>query len=263
MSDLLFQATNFVSNRSDLPIIQNISDVLVSTRYEVDAYGHWAFYGDAPLIDKVHSRNLTVQAGAAIQPVFSSQGVALTNAKGSALMSDLIDNATTNVTAVYVAKTSGAGLFLMGMTLPTTGSTTENGFGAYISDATEYSKAYLNLKPAVANTAGGISNLTNNQNIGQTTPFLVAISVDKTKKTVTLYTFKAGVDSFVSSFFTSAYETANKALAVGNAYYTAAEGGARTTFAEAIIYNRALTVNELKAVARRCRARLSGKGINL
>ncbi|MFK6686143.1 hypothetical protein Q4372_16915 [Acinetobacter baumannii] len=259
MSNLVFQDTSYVSSRNDLPVVQNISDVLVSTRYEKDAYAHWAFYGNEPLKDKVNSRSLTLQAGAAIPPSYSSLGVALTNAKGSALISDLIDNASTNITVILVAKADGTGLYLMGMTLPTTGSTTESGFGAYVSS----NKAYVNVKPLIAASRGGVSNLSTNQTFDQTTPFLVAVSIDKVKKTVLLYSFKDGIDGQVSSSFLSTYENANKAIAVGNAYYTASESGFRTTFTEAILYNKALTLNEIKAVAKRCQARLAARGITI
>lgn len=259
MTNLLIQDTSFVSSRNDLPVIQNISDVLISTRYEKDSYGHWAFYGNAPLIDKVNSRSLTLQVGATIPPTYNSQGVVLTNAKGSALLSDLIDNATTDITVVLVAKADGTGLYLMGMTLPTTGTTTESGFGAYVSS----NKAYVNVKPLIAVSTGGVSNLSTNQTFDQTTPFLVAVSINKANKTVLLYSFKNGVDGQVSSSFLSTYENSSKAVAVGNAYYTASESGFRTTFTEAILYNKALTLNEIKAVAKRCQARLAAKGITI
>lgn len=259
MSNLVFQDTSYVSSRNDLPVVQNISDVLVSTRYEKDAYAHWAFYGNEPLKDKVNSRSLTLQVGAAVPPSYSSQGVTLTNAKGSALISDLIDNTTTNITAIFVAKADGTLLYLMGMTLPTTGSTAESGFGAYASS----NKVYVNVKPSAAASTGGVDNLTTDQLIGQTTPFLVAVSVDKAKKTVLLYSFKNGIDAQVSKSFLGTYENVNKAVAVGNAYYNAVESGTRTTFTEAILYNKALTLNEIKAVAKRCQARLAARGITI
>ena len=257
MTDLLFQTTGFTSNRTDLPVTQNITDILTTTKYELDSYGHWVFYDENPLVDKVNAHTLTLQSGAAIQPVYSNAGVELTNAKGSALMSSLVDAAATNITAVFVVKTSGTALSLFGMTLPTTGSTTDNGFGPYASA----DKVYLNMKPLIASSVGNISGLTTNKNISQTTPFLVAVSVDKTNRTAMLYTFKAGTDAFVSSAFTAPYDDSSKVLAVGNAYYKQVENGARTTFAEAILYNKALSLNELKAVALRCRARLALKNI--
>ncbi|MDA4852742.1 hypothetical protein Q4372_14580 [Acinetobacter baumannii] len=257
MGDLLFQDSDFVSTRTDLPTVQNVSDVLPSTRYELDAYGHWVFYGNKPFEDKVNGRLLTVQNGASVQPAFTNDGAVLTNAKGSALMSDLVDNANVSVTAIYVAKVSGAGLFLMGMTLPTSGITTENGFGAYIST----NKVSVNFKPAVASANGAISGFSNNQAIVQTSPFLVAVSIDKTNKTALLYTMAAGEAAYAMTSFFIPYESANKVIAIGNAYYQASEGGARTTFSEAILYNRALAISEIKAVALRCRARLKGKNI--
>jgi hypothetical protein len=264
MSNLTFQSSDFVSTRTDLPVLQSITDVLPSTRYEKDAYGHWAFYESEPLKDKVNSRELTLQVGAAIQPVFTNQGVALTNAKGSALMSNLDDSSTQNITAVYIAKTTGLGLYLLGPTLTSSGLTTESGFGVYAgldSQDSDKPKIFMNLKPKKADSTGGFSNIRTNQEIQFTTPFLVAISVDKMKKTATLYVLKGENDSFVSTSYTANYEDSLKKIAVGNAYYPAAESGTRTIFAETILYDRALSLNQLKVVAQRCKNRLKGMNI--
>lgn len=257
MSDLFFQARNFISKRSDLPHIQNSKDIYISTKLEADAYGHWIFTGDNPLVDKINNKNLMLQMGATIQPIFTDQGVALTNANGSALISDLVDSANTNITAIFVAKTTNNSLYLLGMTLPTTNSTTENGFGAYLSN----DKAYLNLKPNIANSTGSISGITTNQSISQTTHCLVALSVNKATKTAILYTMKDGIDTFISTTFAPNYADSTKKLTIGNAYYSVGEFGLKSTFAEAILYNKALTLNEIKSVANRCRARLQHKNI--
>ncbi|MFW1890455.1 hypothetical protein [Acinetobacter geminorum] len=264
MPNLTFQNSDFISSRTDLPIIQNVADVLPSTRFESDSYGHWAFYGDNPLKDKVNGRLLTLQTNAAIQPVYTNQGVALTNAKGSALMSDLGDTVTQNITAVYVAQTSGLGLYLLGPSLTNSSSTTESGFGVYAGTDSQDSnkpKIYMNLKPKKADKTGGFENIKTNQEVQFTTPFLVAISVDKAKKTAMLYVLKGDNDSFISTSYTASYEDSLKKIAVGNAYYTAAESGTKTTFAETILYDKALTLNQLKAVAHRCKLRLATKNI--
>lgn len=257
MADLFFQSSNYVSGRNDLPQLKNISNVLQSKKYEADAYGHWVFYGDSPLVDKVNSKLLTLQSGAAVQPVYSNAGVALTNANGSALLSDLVDSVDKSITAIFVAKTDNNSLYLLGMTLPTTASTTENGAGIYLSG----DKAYLNVKPLAANTSGGISGLTTNQNVAQTGYCLVAASIDKDKKTALLYTLKNGTDAFASTGFNSDYAASTKKVSVGNAYYAVGEFGTKTTFAEAILYNRALTLNEIRAAASRCSARLAARNI--
>jgi len=266
MPNLLFQDSEYVSSRTDLPFVKNVSDVLPTARYEKDAYAHWAFYESEPLKDKVNSRELTLQVGAAIQPIFTNQGVALTNAKGSALLSDLNDGATQNITVVYIAQTTGLGLYLLGPTLTSSSSTTESGFGIYAGTDSQDSnkpKIYMNLKPKKADNTGGFANVKTNQEVQFTTPFLAAISVDKTKKTATLYVLKGENDSFVSTTYTANYEDSLKKVAVGNAYYAAVESGTKTTFAEAIIYDKALSLNQLKAVGQRCKNRLKAKGITI
>lgn len=256
MSNLFFQDSNYSSDAA-LPVISDIREVFVSQSYEKDSYGHWVFYKDEPLVDKVNSRPLTVQQGAAIQPIFTPDGVALTNAKGSALMSTLVDSTTTSITALYVAKTTSNGLYLMGMTLPNTNVTTENGFGAYASG----DKVYVNLKPQIATNIGAVQGITTNQSITQTGYFLVAVSVDKVKKSVLLYSLQGDNDAFVASNYTGNYETTGKVMSVGNAYYNAVESGTKTTYAEAIMYDRALSLSEIKMLAQRTKLRLAGNGI--
>lgn len=257
MSDLFFQSSDFISARTDLPTVQNVSNVFTSLKYEADAYGHWAFYGDNPLIDKVNGRNLVVQAGSTVAPIYSLDGVALANSNGNALLTDLTDSSSTNVTAIFVAKTTNNSLYLLGMTLPSTASTTENGAGIYLSG----DKAYLNVKPLAANISGGISGLTTNQNVAQTGYCLVAASINKTTKTALLYTMKSGVDSFISTTFASAYADSVKKISIGNAYYTAVESGVKTTFAEAVVYNKALNLTEIRLAAQRIKKRLALNGI--
>lgn len=256
MRNLFFMAKNYIT-ATNAPIISSVEDVFPTNRYELDSYDHWLFYDDNPLVGKVNSRNLTVQSGAALQPVFSDKGVSLTNAKGSALMTDLIDNATTDITCIYALAVNGEGLYLTGMTLPTTNVSTESGFGGYVSA----NKAYLNLKPLVSNSTGAIQGLTNNQTIDQQKTFIIAVSVNKTTKKATLYTMNSTSDSFVSTTFTGTYENASKAISVGNAYYNGVESGARSLFAEAVIYSRALNVSEIKLAANRMMNRLKNNNV--
>lgn len=264
MSNLVIQESEFVSSRTDLPVVKNVSDVLPTARYEKDAYAHWAFYESEPLKDKVNARELTLQVGAAIQPIFTNQGVALTNAKGSALISDLGDTATQNITAVYIAQTTGLGLYLLGPSITSSGSTTESGFGVYAgtdSQDNNKPKIYMNLKPKKADNTGGFANVKTTQEVQFTAPFLVAISVDKVKKSAILYVLKGDNELFVATSFTANYEDSLKKIAIGNAYYTAVESGTKTTFAETILYDKALTLNQLKVVAQRCKTRLKAKAI--
>lgn len=255
-TNIFFQATGFTSQRN-LPVIQNIEDIIYAEKFEQTSYDHWLFLDDAPLVGRVNNRVLSLQGGATVPPQYSSEGVALTNAKGSALLTDLIDNSATSITAIYVTKCDTTGLHLLGMTLPTSNVTNENGFGVYLSG----NKAYVNVKPLIASSGGSLAGLTNNQAITQTDFCLSAVSVNKSSNEVVVYTLQKGIESSAIGAFAGAYENVAKKVAVGNAYYTAGEFGIKTKFIEAIVFDRALTLEEIKGVASRSRARLFHRNI--
>ena len=257
MSNLCIQVEGYVSPfANQLPKVQT-EDLIYIEKYEADAYGHWLFGTDSSsLVDKVNARNLTVQAGATVQPTFNSNYVQLANQNGNALISDLVDAALTDITAIFVVKTSTAGLHIAGGNLPTSSSTTASGSGIFVSA----NKSYLNSKPAVANGTGFISNVTSGQVIDQVNNFLVAMSINKTTKQCLIYTMQSGIESSFSSAFSGTYENSPNHISVGNGYYTAA-AGPTTSFAEAIIYDKALSVAELQAVATRAKLRQQNRGI--
>lgn len=258
MSNLCIQVEGYVSPfAGQLPTVQT-EDLIYVERYEADAYGHWLFGTDSSsLVDKVNARSLTVQAGATVQPTFSSNHVELANKNGNALISDLVDAALTDITAIFVVKTSTAGLHVIGGNLPASSSTTASGSGVFVNA----NKSYINSKPAVANGTGSISNATSNQVIDQVNNFLVAMSINKTTKECLIYTLQNGVESSFSSAFSGTYETSPNHISVGNGYYTASSAGPTTSFAEAIIYNKALSLAEIKAVAGRAKVRQEHRGV--
>lgn len=256
MSNLLFQADTFVSSRA-LPTLSNIDDLIYIEKYETDAYGHWIFDNNDPLVSKSNGATLTVQAGATTQPVFSSIGVAIGASNGNALISGLTDDATQDVTMVLVCKTSDTTLNILGGTLTNSNSTTENGFGVFASA----NKTYINAKPLAASNTGGLSNVTTDQVITQTNYFLVAVTIAKSSKTLGIYTQQSNVESNKALIFSSVYDTSAKKVAVGNGYYTST-GAATQTVVEAIIYDKVLTVAQLQAVAARSKVRMLNRGID-
>ncbi|EHU2650156.1 hypothetical protein ACIN5162_1832 [Acinetobacter baumannii OIFC0162] len=255
-TNIFFQASGYVSQRN-LPIIKNIEDIIYTEKFEQTSYDHWLFLDETPLVGRVNNRVLSLQGGATVPPVYSSEGMALANAKGSAMLTDLTDNSSTSITAVYVTKCTTDTLHLLGMTLPNTNAPNENGFGAYLSG----NKAYLNLKPLLANSGGALQGLTNNQAITQAEFCITAVSVNKSTNEVILYTQQNGVESWVEGSFSGIYENMAKKIAVGNAYYNVADSGAKTKYLEAIIFDRALEVDEIKGVASRSRVRLLNRNI--
>ena len=257
MSNLCIQVEDYVSQfAGQLPVVQT-QDLIYIEKFEKDAYGHWLFGSDSSsLIDKVNGRSLTLQVGATIPPVYSANHVQLSNLKGNALISDLVDAAATNITAVFIAKASTAGLHIIGGNLPHSSSITASGSGVFVGS----NKPYLNLKPLVASSTGMISNVTSNQDIDQTNNLLIAISVNKTTKQCILYTQQNDIESIKTTAYAGTYETSPNKISVGNGYYTAASGPT-VSFVEAIIYDKALSVAELQAVATRAKLRQQKRGL--
>ena len=257
MSNLCIQVEDYVSPfAGQLPVIQT-EDLIYIEKFEEDAYGHWMFGVDSSsLVDRVNARSLTPQAGAKIPPVYSTNHVQLENLGGNALISDLVDAAATNITAVFIVKVSTTGLHIIGGNLPPTASTTASGSGVFVSA----NKSYFNVIPLVANATGMISNVTSNQVIDQKNNVLIAISINKTTKLCVIYTQQNGVESSTTSAYTGTYETSPNKISVGNGYYTAVSAST-TSFVEAIIYDKALSVAELQAVASRAKTRQANRGI--
>ncbi|ELZ3600095.1 hypothetical protein ACLKIS_003900, partial [Acinetobacter baumannii] len=111
MTQLFFQAKNFVSKRS-LPKLSNVDDLLPNLEYE--AYGHWVFENTSDsLTDKVNNRLLALQNGATVQPVYSESGVTISTAVGNALVSDLSDTSTQSVTETAVVKCNNTQLAIL------------------------------------------------------------------------------------------------------------------------------------------------------
>ncbi|HBI2401757.1 hypothetical protein ABTH08_04005 [Acinetobacter baumannii] len=257
MTQLFFQAKNFVSKRS-LPKLSNVDDLLPNLEYE--AYGHWVFENSsASLVDKVNNRLLALQSGATVQPTYTESGVTISTAVGNALVSDLSDTSAQSVTLTAVVKCSEASLAILLGNLEPSSSKTTSGLSAFVSG----NKAYLTVKPSAAGS-GGIGSLTPASGHNQTTNFFIAVSVDKATKKGIIYVQQNSAELTNEAVYTSAvYESALNNFAVGNNAYSILNAPARTaTFAEAVIFNKALTLDEIKSVAGRAKSRMDNRGIS-
>ncbi len=256
MTQLFFQAKNFVSKRS-LPKLSNVDDLLPNLEYE--AYGHWVFENtSASLTDKVNNRLLTLQTGATVQPVYSESGVTISTAVGNALVSDLSDTSLQSVTLTAVVKCSNTQLAILLGNLVPSNSTTSSGLAGFASAG----KGYLTVKPTAA-SGGGFSSLAPVSGHIQTSNFFIAISVDKKTKKGIIYIQQNSAELTNEAVYTaSVYENALNKFAVGNIAYTGSNVPANTaTFAEAVIFDKALNLDEIKAVATRSKDRMKNRGI--
>ncbi|HAV3501998.1 hypothetical protein QBR50_13695 [Acinetobacter baumannii] len=257
MTQLFFQAKNFVSKRS-LPKLSNVDDLLPNLEYE--AYGHWVFENSsASLVDKVNNRLLALQSGATVQPTYTESGVTISTAVGNALVSDLSDTSAQSVTLAAVVKCNNTQLAILLGNLEPNSSKTSSGLSAFVSA----NKAYLTLKPTAAGS-GGIGSLTPASGRNQTTNFFIAVSVNKATKKGIIYVQQNSAELTNEAVYTAAvYESALNNFAVGNNAYTGSNAPAnKATFAEAVIFNKALTLDEIKAVATRSKDRMKNRGIS-
>lgn len=257
MPQLFFQAKNFVSKRS-LPKLSNVDDLLRNLEYE--AYGHWVFENTSDsLTDKVNNRLLALQNGATVQPVYSESGVTISTAVGNALVSDLSDTSTQSVTETAVVKCNSTQLAILLGNLVPGDSTTSSGLAGFASSG----KGYLTVKTTAATGSRGISSLALASRHNQTTNFFIAISVDKATKKGIIYVQQNSAELTNEAVYAApVYESALNNFAFGNNAYTGSNNPANTaTFAEAIIFDKALTLDEIKAVATRSKNRMANRGI--
>ncbi|HCU0822834.1 TPA: hypothetical protein OUJ26_001097 [Acinetobacter baumannii] len=257
MPQLFFQAKNFVSKRS-LPKLSNVDDLLPNLEYE--AYGHWVFENSsASLVDKVNNRLLSLQSGAAYNPVYTPTGVTISTAVGNALVSDLSDTSAQSVTLTSVVKCNNTNLAILLGNLVPSSSTASSGLAAFASAG----KGYLTVKPTAA-SGGGFSSLAPVSGHIQTSNFFIAISVDKKTKKGIIYIQQNSAELTNEAVYTaSVYENALNKFAVGNIAYLLSNNLDNTaTFAEAVIFNKALTLADIKAVAGRTKERMKNRGID-
>lgn len=256
MADLLFQ-TDFVSSRTDLPKVQNIEDIIYVETFESDAYDHWLFGKDSSsLVGKVHGRQLTLQAGATVQPSYGASYVVIGGKNGNAFLTDLVDSATQSLTLSAVVKTTDSTLVILMGNLVPTGYTLASGCGIFAS----MEKGYVTVKPLTSVGTGGANSITPNNDIDQFDYFFIAASINKTTKTVIIYTERLGVGASNQTIWASNYEASPNKIAVGNGFYSSSTTGT-LNFAEAIVFDKALNLSDLQGLAKRSKPRMKNRGI--
>lgn len=260
MTQLFFKATNFISGRQ-LPVLQDVEPLIPI--YENGCFGHWLLGSDsASLVDAVNGRLLTLQNGATVQPTYSDSGVTISTAVGNALLSDLTDTSSQDITMTAVVRCNVSALCILLGNLVPSNDVTESGLSAFVSS----NKAYLTVKPTAASGASvnGISSLTPSASINQTSNFFIAISVNKSTRSGTIFISQNSTESSVNVTYSSpTYEDSVNKFAIGNSVYSSSNVISNTaTFAEAIIFDKALTLTEIQAVATRSKERLSYRNID-
>lgn len=255
MTQLFFKATSFRSNVAQ----HMLNDVQALIDYEADALAHWIFdkSSNSTLIDMDGYNALSLQSGATIQPVFSAQGVEISTKIGNALLSDIYSEVGQSLTMSVVCKmssvVSGAAnpVMLMGC-LPTTGVGPAVWFQT--SGTTPGMNFGLRNSPAT-----NIFNIPNFMPVAGQYLF-VSMSIDETAKKVTGYVRSLGLNGHADKVHTLTSARSSNPIALGSSHY-GNEGIVQTTFAEAMIHPRALTLTEMQDLASRAALRCAKRGV--
>lgn len=249
MTNLCIQVEDYVSPfATQLPKVQT-EDLIYIEKFEGDAYGHWLFEKDSvSLIDRVNSRSLTLQAGATVQPEYSTNYVRLGAAKGQSLQSGLLDNAVTGYTVSGVVQPEDVSLMVLMGTLGATDA--PQGAGVF----TSANKLYVTGRTGVSSLEPGLV-------LDMSKPAFISMSINKTSGVVNIVAMQNGVTFEKTA--TGAQVEAGTALSIGNSRYTTSAGynTLRNKFYEAIIHNKALSIAEMKAVANRAKVRQANRGL--
>lgn len=253
--NLSIQVDDYVSpHAAKLPKVA-VEDIIYVEKYEMDSYGHWLFGGDSDsLKDKVNGKVLTMQAGATTQPIYNTNNIQLSASFGNALLTDLSDTDAQDITICGVFKVSTTTFApLMGNLVPNS-LTTTSGFGFFASD----NVSVFTIKPLIAASTGGFTGMTAGP-LQQQSYFFISASVNKAAKKIELYTRQMGAGLSAERTWTSTYEASLNKIAIGNGYYNGNFGNINV--AEAIIYNKALTISEIELLSLRTQLRLNNRGI--
>jgi len=250
MSNLCIQVENYVSPFSGrLPTVQT-EDLIYIDRYEEDSYGHWVFGGDTgSLMDKVNLRTLSVQPGATVQPSFTANYVSLGAAKGQSLQAAINDNSYDAYTISAVVMPADTSLMNLFGTLGATDS--PQGAGVFTSAGV----AYVTGRTTVSSLNAGIALIPNQ-------PVFLSFSVNLTTGVINLVALQN--DVIYEKTATGTQTPSSTPLSIGNSRYTtsAAYNSLKNKFYEAIIHTKALTLNEMKAVAMRAKVRQEHRGVS-
>ena len=244
MSNLTIQINDYVSPfAKNLPKIASIDDLIYVEKYETDAWGHWIFADNyTPLVDKVNNRNLTLQSGATVQPTYSADYMSLGIKSGNALLTGLNDSLSAFTQIAIVQPESTELAVLLG------NLSNQQGIGIFTSS----SKVYLTSRTSISSWDIGL-------NLDMAKPVLIGYSVDKTASTINFIAMQNGIMYTKTSPF-STFVAANTELAVGNSRYTSSSAN-YIKYYESIAYNKALSLDELRAVATRSKKRLEYRGV--
>ncbi|MCP4589014.1 hypothetical protein [Pseudoalteromonas sp.] len=248
----IFTVLDVTSNNPDMPVI-SAADVEYIFPYEKDAYGHWAFGNIQPLVSKVSDKGLTEQS---VSPVYSENYLTLSG-DGKSLLSDFADsNINCTIATVFKVDSYSDVPVIFG----SLGPTSSGGGGIYMFTNTEDQTGSL-----FANYRGtNLGNTPIATGLSANTWYFLALSrevIDETGK-IGLKVKVNEIASVSRNQTNAGLYQPNESIACGQAFYGTSQG-AITDFAEFIIFDKALTIDELNSLYFRSKSRMAKLGINI
>lgn len=239
---------------SNLPTVA-AADMRRLSDVEIGAYDHWIFNGGASsLVGKSAGKVLTVQSTA---PTYSSDWLSISLNQGAGLLTNLGEvsgQADTLAMVCKIATVPTAAIVLGGTLAPSSEPAPQGGGSVFISTG---DKLYL-------------SNRGTSQNGTDTTDTLSAatwafICLSRNMSASGAVRFLKGgstVREYLANFSAYVPAPSPRKISLGGAYYNNQAGNTLSIF-EAVLYNRALTSQEMLDLYNRAKSRAAKVGITI
>lgn len=223
----------------DLPVVA-AGDIEYFDDVEPLAYDHWVLGGGSDsLVGRLAGRSLSLQAGA---PTYLSNYLKMNTQNGSALLTDLADSASAVDTICAVVRVYGSGICIP------FGSIGLGGGGPFLA-GTSPRKVYSTYTGVTDSFDTGLTMANGNW-------YFLAASRDFSAATKKQKHFVGGVTGVeTETVATYSPATADRRIALGNAYYGSASYPLDFDVAEFVVFRQALTLAELGGVYTRAKAR--------
>ncbi len=227
--------------------MRRLSDV------EIGAYDHWIFNGGASsLVGKSAGKVLTVQSTA---PTYSSDWLSISLNQGAGLLTDLGEVSGQADTLAMVCKiaTVPTAAIVLGGTLAPSAEPSPGGGSFFITTGGEL--RLLNR--------GTTQTITDADTLSANTWAFICMSRNMSASgAVRLLKGGSTVREYLANFSAYVPAPSPRKISLGGAYYNNQAGNTLSIF-EAVVYNRALTAQEIGDLYLRAKARAAKVGITI
>lgn len=228
-----FFKTSFTSARTDLrKTLPSVTELMPYSPYSVYLFG----VNDSSLNSVISDKKLIAKSPSTT--TYDADSVIVTATTGKHLESSLLDS--DDVTVVGVATNTSATLKPLVGNLQPRATGTGSSWGVFL----ENNLIYLTVRPTP--TTDDINSINMNASLTVGQPFTFGISLNKTTKKVIFTCSQNGVVTEVEKTFTTNYAKTGLPLSLGDIAYSTT-GTGTIKFKEATVYDKALTLIELRA----------------